>query len=216
MAVPGILLLLQPDHGTFLSIYASAVVMLIVAGIRWRDLAILVGISIVLLAIIIAFKPYVLDRLTTFINPENDPYGSSYQVRQALIAIGSGGVVGKGFGQSVQKFSYLPEPIGDSIFAVLSEEFGFVGSFAVIAAFFVFAARGLMMATRSKDSFARLAIIGLVIMIVSQSFINIGTMLGVFPLTGVPLAFISHGGTALMFTLFEVGLILQLSRYTTK
>lgn len=216
MTIPGVLLILQPDHGTFLTIYISGLVMLFVSGIRWRDLGIIFLMSLLLLTALVITRPYILARITTFMNSENDPLGSSYQVRQALIAIGSGGITGRGYGQSIQKFGSLPEPTGDSIFAVLSEEFGFIGSFAVVAGFFIFASRALILATRSRDSFARLAIVGIVIIIVSQSFINIATMVGVFPLTGVPLVFISHGGTALMFAIFEVGLVLQFSRYTNK
>ncbi len=206
--------ILQPDNGTFTVVFASGMSMVIVAGIRLRDILIILIIFGIAFGTIVFFRPYIVERITTFLNPDVDPLGSSYQIRQSLIAIGAGGFVGRGFGQSIQKFNYLPEPIGDSIFAVFSEEFGFMGAMFIVILFFLLAFRGLYLARRSRDDFARLAIVGIVIMIVSQSFLNIGAMLGVFPLTGVPLLFISHGGTALLFVLAEIGLLFQLSRYT--
>lgn len=214
LGVVAALFFAQPDHGTFVAIFATAIAMAIVSNIRLRDLIIILVICAIALGAIFAFKPYVIERLTTFLNPDKDPLGASYQLRQSLIAIGSGEITGRGFGQSIQKFNFLPEPIGDSIFAVFAEEFGFVGGLILIILFFLFAIRGLNLARRSSDQFARLTIIGIVIMIVSQSYLNIGAMVGVFPLTGVPLLFVSHGGTALLFAMAEVGLLLQLSRYT--
>lgn len=210
----GIVLLLQPDTGTFLVILATGFAMFIAAGARWRDIAILGVISGIGLSVLAFFRPYVMDRLLTFLNPAADPFGSSYQIQQALIAVGSGNIFGRGFGQSVQKFDYLPEPIGDSIFAVFAEEFGFIGAFLLIALFLFFALRGLRIAARAPDQFGGLLVVGIVILIVSQSFINIGSLIGIFPLTGLPLLFVSHGGTALFFTLIGVGIILNVSRYT--
>ena len=119
---------------------------------------------------------------------------------------------GRGFGQSIQKFSFLPEPIGDSIFAVMAEEFGFVGSVGLIALFLFFAFRGLKIALKAPDTFGGLLALGIVILILSQSFINMGAMLGILPLSGIPLLFVSHGGSALMMTLAEVGILLNISR----
>jgi cell division protein FtsW len=124
-------------------------------------------------------KPYIRDRLMTFVNPTQDELGSSYQLNQSLIAIGSGGVFGRGFGQSVQKFSFLPEPIGDSIFAVMAEEWGFIGSVALIFLYLFFTFRGMRIAMNSPDTFGGLLVFGIVILVVSQSFFNIGAMLGV-------------------------------------
>ena len=128
------------------------------------------------------------------------------------MVVGWGGLFGRGFGQSVQKFTYLPEPVGDSIFAVAAEEFGFVGSITLLLIFVLFATRGLKIASRTTDIFGRLAVVGIVIMIVSQAFVNIGAMLGVIPLSGITLPFVSHGGTSLFITLFEVGIVLSVSR----
>ena len=173
-----------------------------------------------LLAIIglfaISFKiyttPYALERVKTFLDPSADSLDTGWQTQQSLIAVGSGGLFGRGFGQSVQKFTYLPEPVGDSIFAVAAEEFGFVGSILLIAIFVLFGTRGLKIAASSPNTFARLTVVGIVIMIVSQAFVNIGAMLGVIPLSGITLPFVSQGGTSLFFTLLEAGIVLSISR----
>ena len=145
-------------------------------------------------------------------DPSLDPQGAGYQIQQSLIAIGSGGISGRGFGQSIQKFKYLPEPIGDSVFSVASEEFGFVGATLLIAGFLLFALTGWRIAIRAPTPFGRLVTVGLVIMIMTGTFINIASMLGLIPLTGTPLLFVSHGGTALLLALVEAGIILNISR----
>ncbi len=206
-------LLLQPDHGTFLALFASGIAMIIVAGMKWKHLFVLVISAAIILLVIAFFKPYMMERLTTFINPNYDPLGSSYQLRQSLIAVGSGGIFGNGLGQSVQKFSYLPEPVGDSIFAVYAEEFGFIGSVILIFIFVLLFWRGMRLAKKSGDRFISIVIVGFMVLIIGQSFLNIGAMIGIFPLTGVPLIFVSHGGTAFMFSLIEIGFVLQLTRY---
>lgn len=211
----GLILLLQPDTGTFIVIAASGLAMYIAAGAKLRDLFLLFLGFLVLLMGVATVRPYVMDRLLTFVNPAVDPLDSGYQLRQSLIAVGSGGWVGRGFGQSIQKFSYLPEPVGDSIFSVAAEEFGFLGSVVLIGLFLFFALRGLKIAARARDRFGGLLVIGLVILIVSQSFINIGSMIGVLPLTGLPLIFVSHGGSALLFALAAVGVVLNVSKYST-
>ncbi|HRH31644.1 MAG TPA: FtsW/RodA/SpoVE family cell cycle protein, partial [Candidatus Paceibacterota bacterium] len=159
---------------------------------------------------------YLRDRVKTFMNPDHDPRGSSYQLKQALIAVGSGGITGKGIGQSVQKFSYLPEPQGDSIFAVIAEETGFVGALVVIVLYAAFAMRGLRIAARAPDAFGRLLAVGLVIILTAQSFLNIASITGLFPLTGVPLVFMSQGGTSLLISLAAAGMILNISRFQKK
>lgn len=209
----GLILLAQPDTDTFMVTCAAAFGMFLAAGGRWKHILILVLSAILLLGVLAMARPYIRDRLVTFIHPQNDQLGTSYQLNQSLIAIGSGGFFGRGFGQSVQKFSFLPEPIGDSIFAVFAEEFGFVGSFGLILLYLFFAFRGMRIAMNSPDAFSGLVVFGIVILIVSQSFVNIGAMLGVLPLSGIPLIFVSHGGTALFITLAEVGIILNISRY---
>lgn len=213
LVITGGILLAQPDTGTFLVILMTGFAMFIASGARWRDISALFGISSVVLFIFTYFRPYAKERILTFINPASDVLGSGWQIKQSLIAIGSGEIFGRGFGQSVQKFQYLPEPIGDSIFAVIGEEFGFVGAVIIIMLFLFLAFRGLKIAVKTPDNFSRLLVVGIVILIVSQSFINIGSMLGVMPLTGLPLLFISHGGTALLFALAEVGIVLNISKF---
>ncbi|HEY4517632.1 MAG TPA: FtsW/RodA/SpoVE family cell cycle protein [Candidatus Paceibacterota bacterium] len=211
----GILLILQPDTGTFMVIVAASLAILVAAGVRLRHILLLVLIAILGIGVLAYSRPYVKDRLLTFIDPTSDPRGASYQLQQSLIAVGSGGFGGRGFGQSIQKFSYLPEPVGDSIFAVAAEEFGFVGSSILVTLFLLLGLQGLKIATRAPDVFGGLLTVGIVILIVSQSFINIASMVGVLPLTGLPMLFVSHGGTAMLFALTEIGIVLNVSRYRT-
>lgn len=205
-------LLKQPDTDTFLITAFSGLAIFISAGGRWRYVFAMAIIGILGLGAIAFMRPYVMSRITTFMNPEANALGSGYQIQQSLIAIGSGGFFGRGFGQSIQKFNVLPEPIGDSIFAVAGEEFGFIGTVTIILLFIFFSFRGLKIATRLPDQFGRLVVVGIVILIVSQAFVNIGAMVGVLPLSGITLPFVSHGGTALFMTLAEVGIILNISK----
>lgn len=213
LSIAGFLLLLQPDTDTFAVLFLAMFAMFLTAGGRFRHIAVIVLIgSLSLLALIFA-RPYLQERVTTFFHPTADPQGAGWQIQQSLIAIGSGEFSGKGFGQSVQKFSYLPEPIGDSIFAVAAEEFGFIGGVLLIALFLAFLLRGLRIASRSPDLFSGLLSIGIVILIGASAFMNIGSMLAIIPLSGLPLAFVSHGGSALVITLLEAGILLNISRY---
>lgn len=204
------ILLLQSDTDLILPTALTA--MFLVAGGRWRDIGILALIGAIALGGLVATKPYIKQRIMTFINPASDSLNSGYQIQQSLIAIGSGQLTGRGFGQSIQKFNYLPEPVGDSIFAVAAEEFGFVGSVLLIILFSWFSIRGLKIASETNDSFGRLIAVGIVILICAQSFMNIGAMLGIIPLTGVPLVFVSHGGTSILISLFSAGIVLAVSR----
>ncbi len=212
VGLPGILLLLQPDTGTYGVIVIAAIAMYVAAGAHWKSTAALIAVGCVLLAALAFFRPYVFDRVHTFLNPEHDPQGSGYQIKQSLIAIGSGGLWGRGFGQSVQKFELLPEPINDSIFAVAAEEFGLIGSLTLLGLFLALGIRGLVIAMRAPDLFGALLAVGIVAYIVGQSFFNIAAMLGVIPLTGIPLVFVSQGGTALLVALGSVGILLNVSR----
>ena len=212
LAVSALLLSNQPDTDNLILIVLTGMAMFIAAGGKWRHVFLIILASAIGLALLAYTKPYIMQRVTTFFNPQVDAQGASYQVQQSLIAIGSGGLFGRGFGQSVQKFTYLPEPVGDSVFAVAAEEFGFVGSVFLLTIFVLFATRGLKIASETANIFARLTVVGIVIMIVFQAFVNIGAMLGVIPLSGITLPFVSHGGTSLFFTLLEVGIILSISR----
>ena len=203
----------QPDVKSFILITVTGLGMLFLSGVPFKYLIYSILGAITVLATLVFSMPYLQDRIKTFLDPNLDPRGSSYQIQQAAIAFGSGGLFGRGLGQSVQKFSYLPEPQGDSIFAVLGEEFGFVGVTAVIVLYSLFALRGMRIANRAPDYFSGLLVSGIVILITVQSFMHIAAITGVFPLTGVPLVFMSHGGTSLLIYLIAVGVVLQVSKF---
>ncbi|MCI0597692.1 putative lipid II flippase FtsW [Candidatus Parcubacteria bacterium] len=211
VGLPALLLLLQPNTSTVIVIGATAVIMYFLAGAPWRDLLALLFIALVVGGLVLWQRPYVLERVQTFIDPSADSQTSGYQIQQSLIAIGSGGLTGRGFGQSVQKFNYLPEPVGDSIFAVYGEEFGFIGAFIIVLLFAAFAVRGFAIAAESSTLFGSLAVTGLTLLISLSAFLNIGAMLAIVPLTGLPLPFVSHGGTALFAALASVGVILNVA-----
>jgi len=206
------LLFKQPDTKSIILLTAVFGALLFVFGVKLKKILIIFVSICAVLAIAVLTRPYLRERIQTFINPASDLRGASFQLDQSHIAIGSGGVFGRGLGQSVQKFSYLPEPQGDSIFAVLGEEFGFVGTFSVIILYVAFALRGFRIARRAPDMFSSLLVLGIITMITAQSFINIAAMSGLFPLTGVPLVFMSHGGTSLMISLAAMGIILNISK----
>ncbi len=211
LGISSILFLLQPDTDILGVICLSAVIMYLLAGGNFRDIFILGTIGIIAMVVIIFSRPYVMKRVQIFLNPSSDPSGSGYQFQQSLIAIGSGGISGRGYGQSIQKFKYLPEPIGDSIFAVSSEDFGFIGSTLLIALYIVFLMRGFKLAKKSS-SYGSLVIVGLLCLIVIQSFVNMSAMLGMLPLSGTPLIFVSQGGTSLLISLMSIGIILSASK----
>lgn len=216
LAIIAFILLNQPDTKSFILITITGILMLLISGLPFKKILIIgLGLTI-LFGTLIYFRPYLQKRIETFINPSSDSRGSSFQIQQSLIALGSGGVFGRGFGQSIQKFTYLPEPQGDSIFAVLGEELGFVGSVTTIFLYVLFLLRGFYIANRSPDLFSRLLVSGIVILITVQSFMHIASIVGVFPLTGVPLVFMSHGGTALMIYLMAIGIVLNISKFSTK
>ncbi len=213
LGVVGVIMLALPDTDTFMIMVGAGMAMFLTAGARFRHIAALAGVGLILLAIVAFARPYVMDRITTFLNPGSDPLGSGYQIEQSLIAVGSGGVFGRGYGQSIQKFEYLPEPIGDSIFAVYAEEFGFIGSTILILMLAFFTFRGYKIATQAEDVFGMLLVVGFMTLIVSQAFLNIAAMLGVAPLSGLPLPFISHGGTAMIAIMASLGIVLNVSKY---
>jgi cell division protein FtsW len=207
-------LILQRDTDNAAIVTFTALAMYFVMGAKMKDLAAVVLIGGIGLGTLFYVRPYLMDRVLTFLNPSRDPQNSSYQVNQSLLAVGSGGFWGRGFGQSVQKYLRLPEPIGDSIYAVIGEEFGFVGAAAVLLLFAIFALQGMRIAIRSPDFFGRLLALGIVILIATESFVNITSILGIFPVAGLPLVFISHGGSSMLASLGAVGIVLNVSRYT--
>ncbi len=213
LGVVAAVMLMLPDTDTFMIMAFAAIAMFFTAGAKWRHIIGLFVMAAVILSVLVMTRPYIKDRITTFINPEADRLGSGYQIEQSLIAVGSGGFMGRGYGQSIQKFEYLPEPIGDSIFAVYAEEFGFLGSTILIILLSFFTFRGYKIATEAEDLFGMLLVVGFMTLIVSQAFLNIAAMLGVAPLSGLPLPFISHGGTALIAILASLGIVLNVSKY---
>ncbi len=212
LAGPGIILLLQPDLGTLGVIVIAVVAVFFAAGIAWRDIILSIGIGLLSIALLAAFKPYVIDRVSIFLDPTRAPQAAGYQLRQSLIAIGSGGMFGRGLGQGVQKFTYLPEPMGDSIFAVAAEELGFIGSSSIVVVFLLFALRGFSIGIRASDQFSGLLAVGIASYLAAEAFINIGAMLGIVPLTGIPLTFVSQGGSAMFVSLASAGILLGVSR----
>lgn len=216
LGIPCLLLLAQPNTSTVLILGATSVALYFLAGARLRDFAIIAIVAVIGLGFLIWQRPYLMARVQTFIDPSQNSLTSGYQIQQSLIAIGSGGVLGRGYGQSVQKFNYLPEPVGDSVFAVFGEEFGFLGTVFLVLLFTAFATRGLMIAAEAANTFGALAAAGLTLLITLSAFLNIGAMLGILPLTGLPLPFISHGGTALLCALASVGIILNVAAHRTK
>jgi cell division protein FtsW len=212
LALPALVLLLQPDLGTLGVITISVLAIYFAAGASWRDIALVSCICIIGLGTLAIMRPYVRDRIVTFIYPSLEQQGQGYQIRQSLIAIGSGGITGRGFGQGVQKFTYLPEPMGDSIFAVAGEELGFVGASGIVLLFLGLALRGYIMAARAPDTFGAFLAVGISTYLASEALINIAAMLGLAPLTGIPLTFISQGGSAMLVSLASAGILLSVSR----
>ncbi len=215
LGIIALILLAQRDTGSIVIIATAGLAMFFVAGARWRDMFILTLIGFGGLAILAVRRPYILDRFMTLFNRSTiDGLGSGYQIDQSLIAIGSGELFGRGFGQSIQKFRFLPEASTDSIFAVAAEELGFLGALLIVTAFVMLAWRGLRIALRAPDTFSRLLVVGIVIMFITQAFIHIGGMVSIFPLSGTPLTFTSLGGTSLMISLAAAGIVLNVSRYS--
>ena len=182
------------------------------SGAPWRHILIVICMAPVALGILMIKEEHVKDRVMTFIYPSKNQQAEGYQIKQALIAIGSGEITGRGFGQGVQKFTYLPEAMGDSVFAVAGEELGFIGAVSIVVLFLLFALRGFNVASRAPDMFGGLLAIGISTYLIAEAFINIGAMLGIVPLTGIPLTFMSQGGSAMLVSLASAGILLNISR----
>jgi cell division protein FtsW len=205
------LIVIEPDLGTSIAIVLMAGAMLAVAGTPARVLAGAAGALVTLALAAIWIEPYRRERFFSFLDPWADPEGSGFQTVQAMIALGSGGVFGVGLGESVQKINYLPEASTDMIFAVVGEELGLVGSGAVVAAFAVFGWAGFNVALRCRDPFGKLLAAGITALIAGQAFVNLAAVLGLAPLTGIPLPFVSYGGSSLIVGLASVGILLNIA-----
>jgi len=209
--LPAALLLIQPDLGSALIVLSIAFGMYFLAGAPMKMFALIGGGGIVLLLIIILISPYRLRRVTTFLNPESDPLGASFHIHQITLALGNGGILGEGIGKSRQKFSYIPEASTDSIFAIVAEEVGFVGSLILVVMFTLFIQSMYQITTKTKSgSFTHLFAAGLMIWLGMQVVLNLSAIVALVPLTGIPLPFFSYGGTSLMMVLFVVGILFQI------
>lgn len=207
------LVLLQPDFGTAVAYLAIAGAMLFYAGLRLRWFA---GAALLALPALVAYAwsaPYRRARILSFLRPESDPLGTGYQALQSLIAVGTGGVTGLGLGDGKQKLFFLPYPYTDFIYAIVGEELGLVGCVFVLALFGVLFARGMRAAVNAPDSFGRLLGVGLAVMIVVQALVNISVVLALVPTKGIPLPFLSYGGSALWADLIAVGILLNVSQH---
>lgn len=212
----GVLVLLiavaQKDLGTTVVIAVISLVTYFVGGAPLKHIAGIIGAGIVAFFGLVAIAPYRAARLTVFLNPDADPQGIGYHISQALLAIGSGGFFGVGLGHSLQKFNYLPEVTTDSIFAIIAEEMGFLFAGAVILLFLLFVFQAIKIAKGAQDQFGKLLAVGIATWIGFQAFVNIGAMLSVLPLTGIPLPFISYGSSSMITLLAATGLLANISR----
>ncbi len=215
--IPCAILFLANDLGTILVILIAALAMLAKSSARIIHVVPLVLLSIVLsVSAVYVLKPYAWERIAAYYTSEEDLLGRNFQINQSLIAIGSGEVFGRGYGQSLQKFAYLPEPMTDSIFAIMAEEFGFIVTSLFLLVYLLFIIRGYHIAGKARDEFGQYLVIGIMTLIGSQFVVNIATMTKLFPLSGDPLIFVSQGGSVMVASLIATGLVLSVSRFTGK
>lgn len=207
-----LLIMKQPDFGAVLMLLFICLTVMIVGGVHLRQLGVLFLAALPVLIYLAFSQSYRLQRIASFMNPYDDQQGSGYQLIQSIYALAHGGVTGTGFGHGIQKLFYLPEAHTDFIFAVIGEEFGFLGSCLVVFVFFVLVVRGFMTALRSDDPFAIMLGTGIVSMIFIQFMLNLGAVTGLLPITGVPLPFVSYGGSSLILCMASTGIILSISR----
>lgn len=210
------LIMLQPDLGTVLVIAAISFVQILIAGVNLLYIGVASAVAILAAFLLIIVSEYRRERLLTFLQATRDPLGKSYHIRQVLLALGSGGFLGIGLGQSRQKYLFLPEAATDSIFAVIAEEVGFIGATFLIALFVLFILRAFKIARAAPDVFSRVLAAGLIAWLGGQTFLNIGSMVALVPLTGIPLPFLSYGGSSLVTMLIATGILLNISRYAKK
>jgi cell division protein FtsW len=209
------LILLQPDLGTSIDILVVATAVLFVAGLSWKWIAVGAAAAVPALYLLITQVSYRQARLTAFLDPGSDPQGAGFQLLQSLIAVGSGGFNGVGLMESKQKLFYLPEAHTDFIYAVICEELGFIGAVLVIGLFVVYGWRGLRAAFSAPDGFGRLLALGITAMVLSQALINFAVVLGMVPTKGIPLPFVSYGGSSLLAMLLATGVLLNISQQAT-
>ncbi|MFA4942940.1 MAG: putative lipid II flippase FtsW [Patescibacteria group bacterium] len=217
LAILGIicfLMLLQPDLGTLSIIFATSVMVYFVAGGKWKHILVALSLAAICLVVLVNVKANKMDRIQCYQNPEISADDKCYQTNQALIAVGSGGLWGRGLGESRQKFMYLPEVWSDSIFAVVAEELGFVGSVFLLFLYFYLFYRGFAISKKAPDLYGRILAIGIVSWIIIQTILNIGGTMNFIPMTGVPLPLVSSGGSSVLSILAALGILLNISRQT--
>ena len=209
------LILLEPDFGTSMTLVLIAAVMIFAAGLNYRYIAGAALCAFPAVAFLVMGTAYRRQRVLTFLDPWRDPLGAGFQVIQSIIAVGTGGVWGKGLMNGVQKLFYLPEPHTDFIYSVISEELGLIGATAVVICFAVIAWRGLRVALRAPDTFGAFLALGLTTMMAVQAFFNISVALGLLPTKGIPLPFLSFGGSSLLINLLGMGILLNVSQQSS-
>ncbi|WP_212925032.1 stage V sporulation protein E [Oceanobacillus sp. J11TS1] len=207
------LIMLQPDLGTGMVLVLTCMILLFVAGAKLSHFFGLAGIGVIGFIALIASAPYRINRILAFLNPWEDPLGHGFQIIQSLYAIGPGGLMGLGLGNSLQKYFYLPEPQTDFIFSIIGEELGLIGGCTTIVLFFLLLWRGIKIALEAPDLFSRLLAVGIASMLALQAMINISVVIGLIPVTGITLPFLSYGGSSLTLTLCAVGILLSISRH---
>jgi cell division protein FtsW len=208
-----LLVLLQPDLGSCLTLIIVTFGLLFLAGARTRHLGLLVALALPVLVLVVRLAPYRLRRITTFVDPWADPRGGGFQIIQSWLALGSGGLFGRGIGESKQKLFYLPESHTDFIFAVIGEELGFLGAVALLTLFVVLIWRGLRVGVRAPDAFGAYLALGITVLIATQTLVNLGVVAGSLPTKGLPLPFISFGGSSLLVTMLSAGVLLNISQH---
>jgi cell division protein FtsW len=209
------LILAEPDLGTSVSVVVIAAVMIFAAGINYRYVAGVCLAAIPTLYVLLEFSDYRRRRILAFLNPWADPLGDGFQMIQSMIAVGTGGIFGRGLMAGVQKLFYLPEPHNDFIYSVIAEELGLIGASVILACFCVITWRGLRTALRAPDRFGSFLALGLTTMVAFQAFFNISVVLGILPTKGIPLPFVSYGGSSLLINLLGMGILLNVSQHAS-
>ena len=209
------LIMLQPDLGTGVILVVSIIALLFISGVNMKFFIISGIIGLIGVIALILIAPYRMNRITSFINPWQDPLGTGFQIIQSLYAIGPGGLLGNGFLNSIQKHFYLPEPQTDFIFSIVCEEFGIIGTIFVVGLFSFVIYRGLKISLKSEDKFAKYLSFGLIFQLAFQTLLNLMVVIGMIPVTGVTLPFLSYGGSSLLITLIGIGIVLNISKNST-
>ncbi len=207
-----LIIMLQPDFGTGLVIVLSALILIFISGVPLKYFFVIIGIGLAGIVFLILSAPYRLERITAFINPWEDPLGSGFQGIQSLFAITPGGLLGHGYNKSIQKHFFLPEPQNDFIFAIVLEEMGLIGGLIVLALYFIIVYRGIRNGMKAENYFLKFLSIGIAISLATQVFINVGVVVGLLPVTGITLPLFSYGGSSLLITMFQMGILVSTSK----